>query len=87
MIIVQLAALALTCPCLPKQQQHRMAALMDEFTLEAVKDFMVSRGGRVTNHQLVNQFKPFLTNPAGKGEAERGAGLPGRVHLLLSPVI
>ncbi|XP_050711260.1 uncharacterized protein LOC126995604 isoform X2 [Eriocheir sinensis] len=43
-----------------------MASLMDQFTLESVKDFMVSRGGRVTNHQLVNQFKPFLTNPAGK---------------------
>lgn len=46
-----------------------MASIADEFTLESVKDFMVSRGGRVTNHQLVNQFKIYLTNPACKGKA------------------
>ncbi|XP_063841021.1 uncharacterized protein LOC135089385 isoform X1 [Scylla paramamosain] len=46
-----------------------MASLSDEFTLESVKDFMVSRGGRVTNHELVNHFKTYLTNPACKETA------------------
>lgn len=45
-----------------------MATHVDEFTLESVRDFMISRGGRVTNHDLVKHFKVFLTNPACKGK-------------------
>ncbi|XP_070001557.1 ankyrin repeat domain-containing protein SOWAHA [Penaeus vannamei] len=43
-----------------------MADHVDEFTLESVRDFMISRGGRVTNHELVKQFKVYLTNPSCK---------------------
>lgn len=39
-----------------------------EFNLEIVKDFIVSRLGKVTNHELVSHFKPFLSNPEKKGE-------------------
>ena len=39
----------------------------EEFSLEAVRDFMIQRGGRVTNHELVQQFKVFLTNTESKG--------------------
>ena len=38
-----------------------------EFTLESVRDFMLDRGGKVTNHELVKYFKPFLTDPYTKG--------------------
>ena len=39
-----------------------------EFTLESVKDFIIEKGGRVTNHELVKHFKLFLTDPATKGK-------------------
>lgn len=45
-----------------------MATQLDEFTLESVRDYMIFRGGRVTNHDLVKHFKVFLTNPACKGK-------------------
>lgn len=57
----------LTSPADAAITTTNMAAQVENFTLEAVRDFMVSRGGRVTNHDLVKQFKAFLTNPAGKG--------------------
>ena len=44
-----------------------MAAQPSEFTLDSVRDFIVERGGRVTNHQLVKHFKYFLTEPHTKG--------------------
>lgn len=44
-----------------------MASLVDEFTLDSVRDFMIYRGGRVTNHELVQHFKSFLTNSETKG--------------------
>lgn len=47
-----------------------MATHVDEFTLESVRDYMISRGGRVTNHELVKHFKVFLTNPTCKGKSE-----------------
>ncbi|KAK8741181.1 hypothetical protein OTU49_002540, partial [Cherax quadricarinatus] len=43
-----------------------MASQVDEFTLESVRDYMISRGGRVTNHELVKHFKVYLTNPTCK---------------------
>ncbi|XP_069194795.1 uncharacterized protein sowah [Procambarus clarkii] len=43
-----------------------MAAQVDEFTVESVRDYMISRGGRVTNHELVKHFKVYLTNPSCK---------------------
>ncbi|XP_042230456.1 pollen-specific leucine-rich repeat extensin-like protein 2 [Homarus americanus] len=43
-----------------------MATQVDEFTLESVRDYMISRGGRVTNHELVKHFKVYLTNPSCK---------------------
>ena len=44
-----------------------MAAPM-EFTLDSVRDFMLDRGGKVTNHELVKHFKQFLTDPHTKGK-------------------
>ena len=39
-----------------------------EFTAESVRDYILTRGGKVTNHELVKHFKPFLTDPVLKGE-------------------
>ena len=41
-----------------------------EFTAESVRDYILSRGGKVTNHELVKHFKPFLTDPVMKGKLE-----------------
>ena len=38
-----------------------------DFSLESVKEFMIDRGGRVTNHELVQHFKTYLTNAETKG--------------------
>jgi hypothetical protein len=38
-----------------------------EFTLESVRAFMLEKGGKVTNHELVKHFKQFLTDPCTKG--------------------
>ena len=38
------------------------------FNLDVVRDFMIERGGKVTNHDLVNHFKSFLNDPQRKGE-------------------
>ena len=38
-----------------------------EFTLETVREFMLEKGGKVTNHELVKHFKQFLTDPYTKG--------------------
>ncbi|XP_037075188.1 neural Wiskott-Aldrich syndrome protein-like, partial [Pollicipes pollicipes] len=40
-----------------------------EFTAESVRDYILSRGGKVTNHELVKHFKPFLTDPVLKDHA------------------
>ncbi|KAK3932135.1 Ankyrin repeat domain-containing protein SOWAHB [Frankliniella fusca] len=40
-----------------------------ELSLEAVRNFMIENGGKVTNHDLVKHFKQFLTNPANRVEA------------------
>lgn len=39
-----------------------------EFTLESVREFMLEKGGKVTNHELVKHFKQFLTDPYTKGK-------------------
>jgi hypothetical protein len=38
-----------------------------EFSVEAIRDFMLQNGGKVTNHELVKHFKGFLTNPETRG--------------------
>lgn len=38
-----------------------------ELSLEAVKNYMLENGGKVTNHELVKHFKAFLTNPETRG--------------------
>ena len=38
-----------------------------EFTLESVKQFIVSSGGKVKNHELVTHFKSFLNDQSRKG--------------------
>ena len=38
-----------------------------EFTLDSVKEFMLSHGGRVKNHELVTHFKVYLNDPERKG--------------------
>ncbi|XP_037077038.1 uncharacterized protein LOC119098217 [Pollicipes pollicipes] len=40
-----------------------------EFTAESVRDYILSRGGKVTNHELVKHFKLFLTDPVLKDHA------------------
>jgi hypothetical protein len=42
-------------------------AVPSELTLEAIRDFMLENGGKVTNHDLVKHFKGFLTNPETRG--------------------
>jgi len=43
-----------------------MAEPLPKFTLDIVREFMLLRGGRCTNHDLVKQFKPFLNDPVRK---------------------
>lgn len=43
-----------------------------EISLEAVRDFMLDRGGRVTNQDLVRHFKHVLTDPYTKGKRRVG---------------
>ncbi|XP_026677075.1 pollen-specific leucine-rich repeat extensin-like protein 2 isoform X4 [Diaphorina citri] len=40
-----------------------------ELSLDSVRDFIVYRGGKVKNHELVKQFKNALTNPENRVEA------------------
>jgi hypothetical protein len=42
-----------------------------EFTLESVRQFMLAREGRVTNHELVKHFKAWLTHPIEKDSARQ----------------
>jgi hypothetical protein len=38
------------------------------FGLDVVRDFILSKGGKTTNHALVTHFKSFLNNPKWKSE-------------------
>lgn len=38
-----------------------------ELSLNEIRNFMLKKGGKVTNHELVKYFKQFLTNPSTKG--------------------
>lgn len=51
---------------LPSAVVFKMAGSR-ELTVEAIRDFMLENGGRVTNHDLVKHFKGFLTNPETRG--------------------
>lgn len=42
-------------------------ASASDLTVEAVRDFMLLKGGKVTNHDLVKHFKNALTNPDTRG--------------------
>lgn len=42
---------------------------LNSLSVEAVKSFMLSKGGKVTNHELVKHFKTVLTNPETRDEA------------------
>ncbi|CAH1779680.1 unnamed protein product, partial [Owenia fusiformis] len=44
---------------------------METFRLDIIKDFMLSSGGKVKNHELVTQFKPYLNHPTDKAENRR----------------
>ena len=39
----------------------------DLFDIDVVRDFMLDRNGKVTNHELVTHFKPFLNDPQNRG--------------------
>ncbi|CAG5126642.1 unnamed protein product, partial [Candidula unifasciata] len=39
---------------------------MDDLTVEAVLEFILSHGGRVLNSKLVSQFKDYLNHPVNK---------------------
>lgn len=45
----------------------KMASAGDELSVDTVRDFMLLRGGKVTNHDLVKHFKNALTNPETRG--------------------
>lgn len=47
---------------------RNMATIPNDLSLESVRDFMITNGGRVTNHDLVTHFKYFLTNPQNRGK-------------------
>lgn len=34
-----------------------------QLSLYEIREFMLKKGGKVTNHELVKHFKKFLTNP------------------------
>uniref|UniRef100_A0A8D8YKV6 Ankyrin repeat domain-containing protein SOWAHC n=1 Tax=Cacopsylla melanoneura TaxID=428564 RepID=A0A8D8YKV6_9HEMI len=40
-----------------------------ELSLDSVRDFIIYRGGKVKNHELVKQFKDVLTDPENRVEA------------------
>jgi len=42
-------------------------AVSRPLSIEAIRDFMLENGGKVTNHDLVKHFKGFLTNPETRG--------------------
>ena len=42
-------------------------AVSGDLPVEAIRDFMLENGGKVTNHDLVKHFKGFLTNPETRG--------------------
>lgn len=39
-----------------------------ELSIDEIRNFIVARGGKVTNHDLVKHFKPFLTNAETRGK-------------------
>lgn len=39
-----------------------------ELSLSEIRNFMLTKGGKVTNHELVKYFKKFLTNPNTQGK-------------------
>lgn len=41
---------------------------LNSLSADAVKSFMLSKGGKVTNHELVKHFKTVLTNPETRGK-------------------
>jgi hypothetical protein len=42
-------------------------AVPSDLSVEAIREFMLENGGKVTNHDLVKHFKRFLTNPETRG--------------------
>ncbi|KAJ9597644.1 hypothetical protein L9F63_011513, partial [Diploptera punctata] len=44
-------------------------AVPSELSLDAIREFMLENGGKVTNHDLVKHFKRFLTDPETRVEA------------------
>lgn len=42
-----------------------------ELSLSEIRNFMLSKGGKVTNHELVKYFKKFLTNPNTQGKQKQ----------------
>lgn len=47
-------------------------AVPSELSLTEIRNFMLKNGGKVTNHELVKYFKPFLTNPNTKSKCSIG---------------
>ena len=41
---------------------------MGDFQRDEVLYFIISKGGRVRNHELVTHFKNFLDHPINKGD-------------------
>ena len=54
-----------------KNKLWKMAEEDTLFGLDIVKDFILAKGGKTTNHELVTHFKSFLNNPKWKSELSR----------------
>lgn len=39
-----------------------------KLSVDAVRDYILSKGGKVYNTDLVKYFKPYLTDPENKGK-------------------
>ncbi len=49
-----------------------MADAEEEFSAEGIRQFIISRGGRVKNVELVGHYKKYLNDPAKKGRILTG---------------
>ena len=41
------------------------------FNIDIVREFMISKGSKVKNHDLVTHFRGFLNDPVRKGKTRR----------------
>lgn len=65
---IEIGSTRISCVnCSPLPAVVFKMAAASGLTVEAIRDFMLENGGKVTNHDLVKHFKRFLTNPETRG--------------------